>query len=251
MAAAMEPDEVDAGEMVVQIRPDARETQTDEREGCGGGFARRRCGRRVKALRNGASRGGGDVAQAWTEAALFEAQLLGGGAGPVQCKCKEDWPKKRKIGGNQEQIYELLGTFCQNTNARALRIGIDYEVVNAKKAVYAAVNKVEGLTLQQKLFVDDKLAKKIEDVHHMFSLRKLSKLNIYTHHGVAMYYLQGEPNWVGLAGIFDPLDGVADVIGPISDDDYLSNDEYESDDKEEFEPEYKKFLITGYWGWPD
>ncbi|KAG8371295.1 hypothetical protein BUALT_Bualt13G0072900 [Buddleja alternifolia] len=50
------------------------------------------------------------------------------------------------------------------------RIGVEYDIANAKKAVYVPVNKVEGLTLHEKLFVADKLVKTTEDVYLIFSL---------------------------------------------------------------------------------
>ncbi|KAG8370065.1 hypothetical protein BUALT_Bualt14G0078900 [Buddleja alternifolia] len=82
--------------------------------------------------------------------------------------------QKRKFEGNQYPMYELLGNYCKNTDSRlgeiAIRIGVEYDVAKAKKEVYATVNKVEGLTLHQKLFVADKLVKKSEDVYLLFTL---------------------------------------------------------------------------------
>ncbi|KAG8379082.1 hypothetical protein BUALT_Bualt07G0051200 [Buddleja alternifolia] len=82
--------------------------------------------------------------------------------------------QKRKFEGNQYLMYELLGNYCKNMDSRlgeiSIRIGVEYDMANAKKEVYAAINKVEGLTLHQKLFVADKLVKKTEDVYLLFSL---------------------------------------------------------------------------------
>ncbi|KAG8371202.1 hypothetical protein BUALT_Bualt13G0062700 [Buddleja alternifolia] len=130
----------------------------------------------------------------------------------VSPSAKKVRQKKRKIEGNQEQMYEWLGNYCKNTDSSlgeiTIRIGVEYDVANAKKAVYAAINK--------------------------------------THPLVMMYDIKGKPNWVGLTYIFDPDDSVAFVINPMGDNDEVPDDGYESDDVEEFEPEYKKIMINGF-----
>ncbi|KAG8366139.1 hypothetical protein BUALT_Bualt17G0044900 [Buddleja alternifolia] len=87
--------------------------------------------------------------------------------------------KKRKLDGNQEQMYQFHGNYCKNTDSRlgeiAIRIGVEYDVATAKNVVYDTVNKVEGLTLHHKLFVTDKLVQKIEDVYMLFSLPEIEQ----------------------------------------------------------------------------
>ncbi|KAG8371657.1 hypothetical protein BUALT_Bualt13G0111000 [Buddleja alternifolia] len=114
----------------------------------------------------------------------------------------------------------------KNTDSRlgeiAMRIGVEYDVENAKKVVYAAVNKVEGLTLHQKLFVADKLVQKTEDAYLLFSLPEVE---------------QAEYIRMKLA-----------VIDPIGDTNEEADDGYESYEEEEFEAEYKQLMINGLWG---
>ncbi|KAG8367127.1 hypothetical protein BUALT_Bualt16G0040200 [Buddleja alternifolia] len=92
----------------------------------------------------------------------------------VSATTKKVGPQKRKFEG-----YELLGNYCKNTDSRlgeiVTRIGVEYDVANTKKEVYAVVNKVEGLTLHQKLFVADKLGKKTKVVYMLFSLPEVEQ----------------------------------------------------------------------------
>ncbi|KAG8384008.1 hypothetical protein BUALT_Bualt04G0073400 [Buddleja alternifolia] len=91
--------------------------------------------------------------------------------------------KKRKSAESQELMYELLGNYCKSTDLRlgeiAKRIGYDYDMSMARKEVYVVVAKIEGLSIQQRLFVAAKLVKNSEDLDSLFSLPILRKLNMF------------------------------------------------------------------------
>ncbi|KAG8380471.1 hypothetical protein BUALT_Bualt06G0018800 [Buddleja alternifolia] len=177
--------------------------------------------------------------------------------------------KKRKLDSNQEQMYEFLGNYCKNTNSRlrefAIRIGVECDVANAKKVVYAAVNKVERLTLHQKLFVTNKLVKKTEDVYPLFRLPEIEQaeyirmkqagiLNLIDSSVIKLDMKRNkvrEPNWEGLSELFGPDEGAAEVIDLMEANDDVEADRYESDELEEFQPHFKNLMIKGLWGWSE
>ncbi|KAG8363844.1 hypothetical protein BUALT_Bualt19G0064700 [Buddleja alternifolia] len=87
--------------------------------------------------------------------------------------------KKRKSMDGQDPMYQLMGTFCQNTDVRlgeiAQRIGYDYDVSKARKEIYGVVGKIEGLSLQHKLKVSRLLAKNTEDLELFLNLDDVGK----------------------------------------------------------------------------
>ncbi|KAG8383401.1 hypothetical protein BUALT_Bualt04G0008800 [Buddleja alternifolia] len=92
---------------------------------------------------------------------------------------KKSKGKKRKSMDGQDPMYQLMGTFCQNTDVRlgeiAQRIGYDYDVSKARKEIYGVVGKIEGLSLQHKLKVSRLLAKNTEDLELFLSLDDVGK----------------------------------------------------------------------------
>ncbi|KAH6793594.1 hypothetical protein C2S52_004071 [Perilla frutescens var. hirtella] len=87
---------------------------------------------------------------------------------------KKNGGKKRKLADGSEGLYELLGSFCQNTETRlgdiARRIGYEQDVSAARKEVFEVVGKIGGLTLQEKLLVSKTLVKNTEDLELFSSL---------------------------------------------------------------------------------
>ncbi|KAG8377625.1 hypothetical protein BUALT_Bualt08G0052500 [Buddleja alternifolia] len=88
--------------------------------------------------------------------------------------------KKRKSAESQEPMYELLGNYYKSTDLRlgkiAKRIGYDYDMSMERKEVYGVVAKIEGLSIQQRLFVADNLVKNSEDLDLLFSLPDCEKV---------------------------------------------------------------------------
>ncbi|PIN10930.1 hypothetical protein CDL12_16475 [Handroanthus impetiginosus] len=82
--------------------------------------------------------------------------------------------RKKKLKEGQDQIYEMLGTVCEKTDARlgdiARRIGHEFDVSQKREEVYAAIGKVGGLNLQEKLQVSKFLVKNTEELELFFSL---------------------------------------------------------------------------------
>ncbi|KAG8375017.1 hypothetical protein BUALT_Bualt10G0055800 [Buddleja alternifolia] len=119
-------------------------------------------------------------------------------------------PKNFFFEGNQEQMYELLGNYYRNTNSRlgeiAIRIGVEYDVANAKKEVLLEAEQAEYIRM--------KLAGTINLIDAPEVHLDIKKNNVR-----AMYYIQGEPKWVGLSELFDPDESVAEVIDPMDDND--------------------------------
>lgn len=87
---------------------------------------------------------------------------------------KKQSGKKWKFVDKDDPIYELLGTFCQNIDARlddiARRIGYEYDIANARNELFSVVGNIAGLTLHEKLLVSKLLVKDTEDLELFFSL---------------------------------------------------------------------------------
>lgn len=87
---------------------------------------------------------------------------------------KKNIEKKRKSMDRSDSRYEMLSSFCRNTEARlgdiACRIDYEYDVSTARNEVFEAVGKIGGLTLQEKLMVSNELVKNTEQLELFSSL---------------------------------------------------------------------------------
>ncbi|PIN22637.1 hypothetical protein CDL12_04655 [Handroanthus impetiginosus] len=87
---------------------------------------------------------------------------------------KKKGNRKKKLKEGEDQIYEMLGTFCEKTDTRlgniARRIGHKFDISQKHKEVCTTVGKVEGLNLQEKLQVSKFLIKNTKELELFFSL---------------------------------------------------------------------------------
>ncbi|XP_012842474.1 PREDICTED: uncharacterized protein LOC105962703 isoform X2 [Erythranthe guttata] len=89
---------------------------------------------------------------------------------------KKQSRKKRKTSSecDSDPFVAAINIFCDKLDARfediARRIGYEYDVSNARKEVYAALGRVPGLSIPQKLTVAKFLVNKNGDLDLFFSL---------------------------------------------------------------------------------
>ena len=84
--------------------------------------------------------------------------------------------KKRKSTetSTDDKFFEMMNNFCDRTESRlgdiAKRIGYEYDVSEARKAVYKALGGLPELTMTQKIWVAKRLVNNGKDMDLFFSL---------------------------------------------------------------------------------
>ncbi|CAA0815253.1 Unknown protein [Striga hermonthica] len=92
---------------------------------------------------------------------------------------KKSSGRKRKSIESADPLCDVMRSFSENTSARlceiAKRIGYEYDVSQARKDVFAVVRGIEGLNLQEQLFISKILVKNTDELDLFFSLDEGAK----------------------------------------------------------------------------
>ncbi|CAA0824408.1 Unknown protein [Striga hermonthica] len=98
---------------------------------------------------------------------------------PFSSGGKKSSGRKRKSIESADPLCDVMRSFSENTSARlceiAKRIGYEYDVSQARKDVFVVVRGIEGLNLQEQLFISKILVKNTDELDLFFSLDEGAK----------------------------------------------------------------------------
>ncbi|KAL0285447.1 UNVERIFIED_CONTAM: hypothetical protein Sradi_7173900 [Sesamum radiatum] len=92
--------------------------------------------------------------------------------------------KKRKVAhaASDERLVDCVSTFCEAANVRMVeltkRLFVDFDEVEKRSSVFAAVANVEGLDMTEQLMLADRLVKNPKKMDLFFSLNETARKKI-------------------------------------------------------------------------
>ncbi|CAA0824394.1 Unknown protein [Striga hermonthica] len=106
-------------------------------------------------------------------------ETMSNGNPPSSSGGKKSSGRKRKSIKSADPLCNVMRSFSENTSARlceiAKRIDYEYDVSQARKDVFAMVRGIQGLNLQEQLFISKILVKNVDELDLFFSLDEGAK----------------------------------------------------------------------------